>query len=199
MKLYHYTKGISIHSIFTDGFIGTERKRGLSVAKFLTDCVWLTERTAFPKTALPFIDGLPETNLANHLDKRIFLNLDKIRIATGGIFRFSFDSTDHHFKKWHFSDERKAIINDLFLRRMESIANKVGDDVRSFWISSFDIPLSHFTLESYENGCWLTLLTCASMESLSDEESILINGLTTNSRIECMSYGLPFHHVRMVA
>ena len=51
MKIYHYTKGISMNSIFTDGFIATERKRGLSQIHLLTDCVWLTEKTQFPKTA----------------------------------------------------------------------------------------------------------------------------------------------------
>ena len=37
MKIYHYTKGISMNSIFTDGFIATERKRGLNQIHQLTD------------------------------------------------------------------------------------------------------------------------------------------------------------------
>jgi hypothetical protein len=41
---------------------------------------------------------------------------------------------------------------------MERIANKVGDDVRSFWISTNDITLSRYTLERLVNNQWVTLI-----------------------------------------
>ena len=36
--------------------------------------------------------------------------------------------------------------------RMERVANKVGDDVRSSWISPNDVALENFSLEIFAGG-----------------------------------------------
>ena len=199
MKIYHYTKGISMNSIFTDGFIATERKRGLSKISKLTDCVWLTEKTQFPKTALPFISHMPETNIAIHINRTVYIDLDKLSEFTGGIYRFIFNSEDTRFSKWRFSKTRKSVENNFEWRHMESIANKVSDDTRSFWISDDDVELTNFSLEEFANGHWKSLLNNCHLDNLNSEEFNIINNIKKRSISTCESYGLPLHQIRKVA
>ena len=199
MKIYHYTKGISMNSIFTDGFIATERKRGLSKISLLTDCVWLTEKTQFPKTALPSISCMPETNLLLHRNKMIYVDLDKLSQFTGGIYRFSFNSDDKRFVKWRFSEARKAVENNFEWRSMESLANKVNDEPRSFWVSENDVDLINFSLEEFSNGGWNNILTNCSLLNLTNDESSIVKNIKSKSTSICESYGLPVHQIRKAA
>ena len=153
MKIYHYTKGYCLNSIFTDGFIATETKRSISGGHRETDYVWFTEKTNYPKTALPSISGVPESNLGVHLSlKSVHVDLDKVGNYVGSFFRFGFESTDSHFKKWWHSDERASMNSNQLWSRMERVANKVGDDVRSSWISPNDVALENFSLEIFAGG-----------------------------------------------
>ena len=188
-----------MNSIFTDGFIATERKRGLSKISLLTDCVWLTEKTQFPKTALPSISCMPETNLLLHRNKTIYVNLDKLSKFTGGIYRFSFNSDDKRFVKWRFSEARKAVENNFEWRSMESLANKVNDDPRSFWVSENDIDLINFSLEEFSNGGWNNILTNCSLLNLTNDESSIVKNIKSKSTSICESYGLPVHQIRKAA
>ena len=200
MKIYHYTKGTSINSIFTDGFIATESKRGISNTPRTTDCVWLTEKKQFPKTALPFINFMPETNLMAHIGKKaVFVDLDKVSSFVGGIYRFSFDSTEQQFKRWKFCDERKALMNDMFWRSMEQLANKVGDEVQAFWISTTDLKLENFSLERFENGYWNAVLKDVSLSNLSADDRAIVIDLAETSKKTCVKLGLPLHHVKLAA
>ena len=184
MKIYHYTKGISMNSIFTDGFIAIEGKRGLNRTPTLTECVWLTEKTQFPKTALPFVYLMPETNLAMHINQNIHVDLDKLSSFVEGVYRFSFDSCDTRFEKWHFSKTRKKFENNVEWRRMESIANKVGDECRSFWISNNDVQLTNFSLETFENGHWMPLLNNCTLSSANNIEKDVIKKIQGMNSIE---------------
>lgn len=200
MKLYHYTKGVSINSIFTDGFIATEGKRGINRISHLTECVWLTEKTRFPRTAMPYVSLMPETNLMAHIGKNApFVDLDRLGDLVGGVFRFSFDSTDTRFKKWWFSKERKSVENNIEWRTMESIANKVGDEVRSFWISSEDVQLNKFSLEVFANGVWKMILNDVSLSTLNEGERSIIETISERSKKLCLEHGLPVHQVKLAA
>lgn len=196
MKIYHYTKGFCLHSIFTDGFIATERKRNISGAEAATDFVWLTEKTTQPKTTLPYISGLPETDLMMHVcHKGIYVDLDKVGQHTGNFYRFGFDSAETRFKKWWYSNERNQIKSNQFWEGMESIANKVGDDVRSFWISTQDVALENFSLEVYAGG-WITLISNSSVSNTDLETLDLMYSLMEMSKAKCDELGFPSHHVR---
>ncbi len=193
MKIYHYTKGISMNSIFTDGFIATERKRGINKISKLTNYTWLTEKTQFPKTALTFVSAMPETNLFMHLNQSIYIDFDKFSQFTGGIYRFGFDSNESRFVKWKFSNERKVLENNIEWRKMESIANKVGDDIRSFWISPTDVSLEKFSLDQFSNGEWNSLLTSCSLDSMTKDQVAVIEEIKATSAFICKTYGLPIH------
>lgn len=174
-----------------DGFIATELKRTLGGGFSATDYVWLTERQTYPKTALPLIGGFPETSILMHVQhKGIYVDLDKLGALFGKFYRFSFESTDARIKKWFFSKERKALMNNPFWMRMENMANKVGDDVRSFWISTEDIPLENFCLEVFDNG-WKPLLENTSLSNLSPESINIIEQLKTSSVQICEEFGIP--------
>ena len=149
MKIYHYTKGLHLKSIFKDGFIATEQKRNLNTtAPFFTDVVWLTESQTVPVTALPFIPFIPSTDLSTR-QKIKNVNTDYASIAPliGGFWRFGFDSNDHGLEKWFFSKARSEAYKRPEVDGLDRIANRVGDNIRSFWISERDIPLKNFTVE----------------------------------------------------
>ncbi len=195
MKIYHYTKGFCLNSIFTDGFIATESKRYISGGKKETDYVWLTEKNIYPKTALPMISGLPETDLLLHtVQKSMNVNLDRVGQHTGNVYRFGFNSTDIRFKKWWHSEERDFVKTNQLWSGMESIANKVGDDVRSFWISPNDVQLEDFSLEVYAGG-WITLIENGSVKDADLETLTLIYSLMESSKSKCLELGMPVHHI----
>ena len=196
MKIYHYTKGYCLNSIFTDGFIATETKRSISCGHRETDYVWFTEKTNYPKTALPGISGVPESNLGVHLSqKSVHVDLDKVGNHVGSFFRFGFESTDSRFKKWWYSDERAAKKSSQFWLKMESVANKVGDDVRSFWISPNDVALENFSLEIFAGG-WITLISKGSVNDADLETLMLIYSLMESSKSKCIELGFPIHQVQ---
>ena len=194
MKIYHYTKCNRLNSIFEDGFIATEMKRTLSNQPKITDYVWLTEKKTYPKTALPKFSIFPETCLMTQLrNKGIYVDLDKIGAVIGKFYRFSFDSADDRFIKWFYSKERTVArcINQWI--KMESIANKVGDDIRTFWITTEDLPLENFSLEVFDNG-WKILLNNISFSNLNTDSKLAIDELKTNSRKYCREFGIPSSH-----
>lgn len=195
MKIYHYTKCNRLNSIFEDGFIATELKRTLGNGMSATDFVWLTEKLSYPKTALPLISNKPETSLVLHIQhKGIYVDLDKLGAEFGRFYRFSFDSADIRIKKWFFSEERKHLKNNAFWMRMESVANKVDDDVRSFWISTKDLALENFSLEVFDGG-WKMLLENVSVSSLSAESQSIISKLQAESIENCNEFGIPCSHL----
>ena len=196
MKIYHYTKGYCLNSIFTDGFIATETKRSISCGHRETDYVWFTEKTNYPKTALPSISGVPESNLCVHLSqKSVHVDLDKVGNHVGSFFRFGFESTDSRFKKWWYSDERASMKSNQLWSKMESVANKVGDDVRSFWISPHDVALENFSLEIFA-GDWITLISNGSVSDADLETLTLIYSLMDSSKSKCLELGFPAHHIQ---
>jgi hypothetical protein len=192
MKIYHYTKCNRLDSIFNDGFIATEMKRTLNTAPKHTDNVWLTEKLHYPKTALPIFSIFPETSLVLHtMHKNVHVDLDKIGAVVGGFYRFGFDSTDTRFKKWWYSDERVVMREKADWIRMESVANKVGDDVRAFWIAEKDVALENFSLEEHVDGGWKTILSNASLSNLSNTERDAIAKLKAVSYQKCMEFNIP--------
>ena len=194
MKIYHYTKSNRLNSIFEDGFIATEMKRTVSREPKNTDYVWLTEKQTYPKTALPMFSMFPELSLMTHMrNKGIHVDLDKIGAVIGKFYRFGFDSTDARFTKWFHSKERTVARCTNQWITMESIANKVGDDIRSFWIATEDLPLENFSLEVFDGG-WKLLLEGASVSKLNAENLKTINNLMGESIGWCEEYGIPASH-----
>jgi hypothetical protein len=195
VKIYHYTKCNRINSIFEDGFIATEMRRTLSDAPKCTDFVWLTEKLSYPKTALPYLSMFPETSLINHIQyKGIAVDLDKIGNIFGNFYRFSFDSTDNRLKKWFFCQERTVARLSNHWIRMESVANKVGDDIRAFWISNEDLALENFSLEVFD-GSWKMLLKNTSLSNLKAAEVNVIDNLRAKSVIFCDKFNIPHSHL----
>lgn len=191
MKIYHYTKANRLNSIFEDRFIATEMKRTDSKEPKNTDYVWLTEKQSYPKTALPLLNLFPETCLMTHLHtKGVHVDLDKIGAVIGKFYRFGFDSTDARFTKWLHSKERTVARCIKQWIAMESIANKVGDDVRSFWIATEDLPLENFSLEVFDGG-WKMLLENTSISNLNTLEDQTISDLMMESVEKCEEFGIP--------
>ncbi len=192
MKIYHYTKCNKLGSIFNDGFIATEMKRTLNKTSKLTDYVWFTEKLQYPKTALPRLSNFTETDLMVHvMHKGVYVDLDKIGALFGNFYRFGFNSNETRFKKWWHRDERVELRKNAIWMRMESIANKVGDDVRTFWISESDVLLENFSLEEHVDGEWKTILSNTSISNLSIKERLVIEQLKEISYQKCVEFGIP--------
>ena len=193
MKIYHYTKSINVHGIFSDGCIATERKCSLTGFQSVTDFVWLTEKRAYPKTALPLLSRFPETSLLVHLQrKNVFVDLQKIGSFYGNFYRFSFDSGDARFKKWHFSQERKSLQSNQQVVVLDRVANKVGDDARGFWIATSDVALENFSLEVHEGGHWISLISDASITNLTAEQKSIVATHDAISQSRCLEFGNPY-------
>lgn len=181
-----------MNSIFEDGFIATEMKRTTTPIKRNTNYVWLTEQKTYPKTALPMLSVFPETMLETHMrHKGIVVDLEKIGQFFGNFYRFSFESTDSRLSKWYPSEERILARNNLEWVRMESIANKVGDNIRDFWFSRNDLYLVNFSLEIFQDGSWVSLLDNVSLGSLSIEQLSIVDVHRDISRQKCIQFGLP--------
>lgn len=197
--IYHYTKGYTLKSIFTDGFIATEGKRGLSRSPKFTDFVWLTSQKVFPKTALPSISTIPSSNLALHYSvKNVAVDYDAIAESCEGLFRFGFTTGDTRIKRWWHSDERTQMLNNVEWRSMESLANKVGDEVRQFWISTEDVQLCDYTLERFEDGKWVTLINTLSNSEVSDSIEV-VDSLCGNAERWANRYGFKQENFRLAA
>ena len=198
MKIYHYTKCNRLNSIFEDGFIATEKKRTISYVEKITDYVWLTEKQNYPKTALPMLSSLPETSLLIHLKHQgIHVDLDKIGAILGKFYRFSFDTSDEQFIKWFHSKERTvARCNNEWIG-MESMANKVGDDIRSFWITTENLSLNNFSLEVFDSG-WKLLLENVDINNLNADSKITIDELKAASIQNCKKFSIPSSYQPLV-
>ena len=192
MRIYHYTKCIKLNSIFEDGFIATEMQRTLNDDFKFTNNVWLTEKCSYPKTALPLLPEFKETNLMTHLQcKGTHVDLDKIGAYFGKFYRFSFESSDARFRKWFMSEERHKLKNNQYWMQMEKVANKVGDDVRSFWFSNNQIDLENFNLEVFE-GSWKVLLVNASLSMPDSEVLDTIQIIKNESIAKCKQLGIKY-------
>ena len=198
MKIYHYTKCNRLNSIFEDGFIANEKKRTISYVEKITDYVWLTEKQNYPKTALPMLSSLPETSLLIHLKHQgIHVDLDKIGAILGKFYRFSFDTSDEQFIKWFHSKERTvARCNNEWIG-MESMANKVGDDIRSFWITTENLSLNNFSLEVFDSG-WKLLLENVDINNLNADSKITIDELKAASIQNCKKFSIPSSYQPLV-
>lgn len=196
MKVFHYTKGMSLFSIFTDGFIATENKRGLSGVRKSTNCVWFTAKESYPKTALPFIPSMPSTNLMAHAsNKSIVVDLDELGSYVGGVFRFAFDTKKTKcLVKWRDCGLRKQAMQNRMWQAQEQLANMVGDDIGKYWISIKDVPLYAVTLQQYKSG-WVDVLADFDVRALTLEQTDVINSLMANSAADLRDKGLPLHHV----
>ena len=194
MKVFHYTKLTRLNGILSAGCIATEKNASQNTNLNFTDYVWLTEKHTYPKTALPYASMFPETSLLAHLNqKNISVDLDKIGEILGKFYRFSFDSSDSRLTKWFHSSERKSLVNNHDWLKMEAIANKVGDDVRSFWISTENLHLENFSLDVFENGIWKPVLHNNSFSDLSSTSEEIINKLKASSISKCNEFNLPLN------
>jgi hypothetical protein len=154
---------------------------------------------SYPKTALPLLSNHLETSLVVHLQhKRVYVDLDKLGAEFGRFYRFGFDSTDVRVKKWFYCDERKKFTNNAAWMRMESVANKVDDDVRSFWIATQDLALENFSLEVFDGG-WQTVLENTSLCNLDGESLRVINQLKEISVEKCEEFNIPSSHASTIS
>jgi hypothetical protein len=194
MKTYHYTKTVHLNSIFADGFIATEMQRTLSPnTPFVTDVAWFTEKKMIPITSLPRISSIPATSLDMQMRiKNLHTDFVEIGKYVGGFWRFGFDSEKANLKKWIYSKTRANLISLEHLQNIEKIANKVGDDVRTFWISDSEVPLENFSLE-YLNPLtreWDLVIENLSYSSLTQNEFAQIKYLSNLSIEVCKALNL---------
>jgi hypothetical protein len=181
--VYHYCKGVSLYSIFTDKFIATEQKRCINKAvKKNTNCTWFTSKETFPKTALPSIPGIT--------------SIGDIAKFTGGLFRFAVKLEEHNdVMRSKDSEERKVALRNFAWQAMETYANKVGDNVNCYFYSSNDVALENVTLQQYNQGNWVDVLPKLKISSVTAEQQTIIGDLMAKSAEVCKANGLRLHHV----
>ena len=205
MKIYHYTKGIHLNSIFTDGFIATEQTRNLNYSKqapFVTDLAWFTEKTSCPITALPYISSIHSTNLNIQQNVRN-LHTDFVEIGKhiGYFWRFGFDSKNSIFEKWHSSSARANALKSRLGRAIEKIASNVGDEPRKFWVSNRNVLLKNTTLEflSPKSRSWEIAIDEFSINDKNPALQKHIVNILNLSEEYCNQLGFPITSFRKAA
>lgn len=163
-SIYHYTKGIHICKIIASGKIILENPTALISDERLLklmkrkNFVWFTESNSYPKTAMPFLSSMPETNMHNHFGAiKPSVDWGKIAQVLGGLYRFRFNESDQRFQKWATCECRKNNSKKPIISALEESANLVGDNIHKFWVSNNHVQLRNCDLEILVDGSWSSL------------------------------------------
>jgi hypothetical protein len=189
--IYHYTKGVHIAKIIRSGFLARERECGNGYGSQITNFVWFTEKETYPKTALPNIPEMPETNLLQHFsDVKPIIDWMKLSTHIGGIYRFKFKPTEDRFVKWFDCDYRNSNFKNVRIKMLDSTANMVGDNIKKFWISKNSVSLKNCELEQLINGVWTSVLKFDSCGEVFHTSSYSMEQIVNESVIARQACGL---------
>ncbi len=155
--LYHYTKGYNLCGILMSQVIQTESNFGVRLMPGITNLAWFTKEERFPRTALPCVPEMPETNLQLHLSE-IKPEVDMLKLAgyVGGIWRFKLNKDNHDSLQWWISSyQRKRLLKSPIGKVKEMIAKKAGDKQDLWFVSSKPVSLADMVLQQLTPQGWV--------------------------------------------
>lgn len=141
MKLFHYTLGNKVASIFESGVIRTSPRQPRFPEKPIA---WLSANDEYEKTALKMgITGGGESRM---------LSIDEMALNGQGIFRFVFDTEEVkqeilHWPLLKVRSKAKPKINKRLLERAKSVN---VDPMQWYGTLGEDLPICTATLEKGE-------------------------------------------------
>ena len=124
-----------------------------------------------------------------------------IGMRIGSFWRFSFNSENPIFEKWHFSNAKKKCSQNAQALYMEKISKDVGDEPRKFWVSSQNVPLINTTLEylSPISREWEIVMDEFSITDKSPATQMRIIDLCDLSKEICNQLGFPYLSLKKAA
>ena len=194
--IYHYTKGYNLFEILMSQEIKTEEITGVRLHSTVTDFVWFTAEERFPRTALPSVPEMPETNLQLHLGvKKPYVDMQKLAAHIGGIWRFSLARAEFKsIESWIGSYHRKKLVKSQFGKVSEMIAKSAGDKSELWFISSKSVSLVGMTLQQLTPQGWIDrakFLTQDGVLAVADVGDSNLTKIMTNSLHQRIKMGMP--------
>ena len=156
-QIYHYTKGYNLYNILMSQVIETENNSGVRLDPSITNFAWFTGEDRFPRTALPFVPEMPETNLQQHLfEDKPHVDMLKVAGYVGGIWRFALLRSNHQsIQSWIGSYQRKKLLKTRVGQVNEMIAKKAGDQQAVWFISSKPVSIANMVLQQLTPRGWV--------------------------------------------
>ena len=202
--IYHYTKGYNLYEILMSQEIKTEAETGLRHYDPVTNYAWFTAEERFPRTALPCVPNMPETNLMQHLElKKPHVDMQKLASHIGGVWRFKLDRDEFKsIQSWIGSYHRQKLLKSPIGKINEMVAKKAGDRQELWFISSKAVSLAGMTLQQLTPQGWVdraNFISQGGAVAVADIGNANIETIMTNSYLQRIKMGMPVPEVPLAA
>ena len=194
--IYHYTKGYNLFEILSSQEIKTEAETGLRHHDPVTNYAWFTAEERFPRTALPCVADVPETNLMQHLgSNKPHIDMQKLASHIGGVWRFKLNRDEFKsIQSWIGSYHRQKLLKSPIGKINEMVAKKAGDRQELWFISPKSVCLAGMTLQQLTPQGWADradFISQGGMVAVADIGKANIETIMTNSFLQRIKMGMP--------
>ena len=202
--IYHYTKGYNLFEILMSQEIKTEATTGVRLNPSITNFAWFTAEQRFPRTALPCVPKMPETNLQLHLGSdKPSVDMQKLAAHIGGVWRFKLNRTQFKtIHSWIGSYHRQKLLKSAIGRVNEMIAKNVGDKQELWFISSKPVSIAGMTLQQLTPQGWVDradFQTQGGIVVVADIAKSDISKIMTDSYLQRIKMGMLVPEVSVAA
>jgi hypothetical protein len=194
--IYHYTKGYNLFGILMSQEIQTEAFTGVRLNSPVTNFAWFTAEERFPRTALPCVPDMPETNLMQHLgSNKPYVDMQKLASHIGGVWRFKLNRDEFKsIQSWIGSYHRQKLLKSQIGRANEMIAKNAGDRQELWFISPKSVSLAGMTLQQLTPQGWVDradFISQGGTVAVADIGKANIETIMTNSFLQRIKMGMP--------
>jgi hypothetical protein len=202
--IYHYTKGYNLFEILTSQEIKTEAVTGVRLHSSVTNFAWFTAEERFPRTALPCVPDMPETNLQLHLGAQK-PNVDMLKLAghIGGVWRFKLHRPEFKsIQSWIGSYYRQKLLKSPLGKINEMVAKLAGDKQELWFISAKPVSIAGMTLQQLTPCGWVDradFINQAGTLTVADIGKADISKIMTDSILQRIKMGMPVPEYLMAA
>jgi hypothetical protein len=194
--IYHYTKGYNLFDILMSQKIKTEAVTGVRLQPSVTNFAWFTAEERFPRTALPHVPKMPETNLQLHLGaQKPNVNMLKLAGHIGGVWRFKLNRSEFKsIQSWIGSYYRQKSLKSPLGKVNDMVAKKAGDKQELWFISSKAVSIAGMTLQQLTPQGWVDradFQTQGGIVVVADIAKSDISKIMTDSLLQRIKMGMP--------
>ena len=194
--IFHYTKGYNLFDILMSQEIKTEAVTGVRLHPSVTNFAWFTAEERFPRTALPHVPKMPETNLQLHLGtEKPHVDMLKLAGYVGGIWRFKLKRSEFKsIQTWIGSYHRQKLLKSPIGKINEMVAKKAGDKQELWFISSKAVSIAGMTLQQLTPQGWVDRADFKNQGGIvvvADAGKADISKIVTDSYLQRIKMGMP--------
>lgn len=194
--IYHYTKGYNLFEILMTQEIKTEAVTGVRLQCSITNFAWFTAEERFPRTALPHVPKMPETNLKLHLEpQKPHVDMLKLAGFIGGVWRFKLNRSEFQsIQSWIGSYHRQKLLKSPLGKVNEMVAKRVGDKQELWFVSSKPVSIAGMTLQQLTPQGWVDradFQTQGGIVVVADIAKSDISKIMADSLLQRIKMGMP--------